>query len=216
MHIQNGNSRNAAGNPAGKTLGMHQVAARRNRYSMPALFILCLFMASALIAPLSGQTFLPPVTSPTGFWNATPTVTITSTGDPDFPSEAYLGIRMSGVSWGGALEPTTRGTYDWTGVDAYTSAGGNFLYTFLTVPLWANAVPTPASNNVSGFSVTSGVITFTASNTLIANNKVTLTGLSTSCLNAVYTVLGDANAPTSTTFQADVPGGCTAGSIFRR
>lgn len=211
MRIHADWSSNTTGNPAGKALAIHQAVVRKSKWNWLALAALCLFTGCALVvAPLFGATFLPPVTSPTGFWNATPT--LSNGGVIDFPSSAYLGIRMSAVSWGHAIESTTRGTYDWTGVDAYTNVGGNFLYTFLWVPTWANAVPTPSSNNVSGFSVASGVITFTASNTLIPGNKVTLTALSTSCLNAVYTVLGDTNAPTSTTFQADVPGGCTPGA----
>jgi hypothetical protein len=207
MITDNANSSNATGNPAGETLSVSQ-AKRRARWSRPALLALCLFMTVALVAvPLFGQTFLPPTSSPNGFWNATPVVHFPSPGGLDVPSEAYLGLRMNGVSWY-ALE-TSRGNYSWGPIDAYPF--GNLLYTFLHPPTWASAV-TPTTNNVTGFSVASGVITFTAQNSLIASNKVPITGLSTSCLNATYTVLGDTHAPTSTTFSANVPGGCTPGA----
>jgi hypothetical protein len=90
------------------------------------------------------QTFVPPTSSPTGFWNATPTASAPS-GGPDWPNQAYLGIRMSGVSWGLAIETSGPPVYpadptlDFSGVDAYTNHGGNFLYTFLRVPTWANS-----------------------------------------------------------------------------
>lgn len=144
-------------NSATKLLHIRQNANVGARYSGLAL-ILCLFVAGALATPLSAQTFLPPTSSPTGFWNATPVVHFTSTGDPDIPKEAYLGLRLNGVSWP-AIE-TSRGTYNWSGIDHYTNAGGNFLYTFLKVPAWANSSGEPymAPSDVSTSAECQGVL----------------------------------------------------------
>lgn len=137
-----------------------------------ALLATCLFVLGAAAAPVAAQTFLPPTSSPTGFWNAVPTVHLSSNGAPDLPNEQYLGIRLSGASWN-TLE-TSRGTYNWTPIDNYTNAGGNFLYTFQNVPTWANA----QTSSITAFSITSNVVTFTANNGLIVSDKVTISGLS--------------------------------------
>jgi len=124
-----------------------------------SIFFTLLFVFGVVGA--SAQTFVPPTSAATGFWNATPTVFYSSNGKPDLPDEAYLGIRMSGVSWS-ALE-TAAGTYNWTTLDAYTNSGGNFLYTFLKVPAWANASGesylAPADVNTSAYCAATGTTT---------------------------------------------------------
>jgi hypothetical protein len=128
----------ATGHAAGDSSSVRRVAPQNVFKGWRAFLSLCLFVFGALATPLSAQsTFLPPTSSPTGFWNAIPTVHFSSNGAPDLPNEQYLGIRLSGTSWN-SLE-TSRGTYDWTPIDNYTNAGGNFLYTFQNVPTWANS-----------------------------------------------------------------------------
>lgn len=86
---------------------------------------------------LRAQAFLPPTSSPTGFWNSTFVVHNDHTLGMDYPAQAYLGIRLSGTSWN-TIE-TARGNYNWTPIDNYTANGGNLLYTFQNTPSWANS-----------------------------------------------------------------------------
>jgi hypothetical protein len=131
-----------------------------------------------LTASLAAQTFLPPATPPTNFWNATPVVHLSPDGAPDIPPQVRT-LRMNGVAWY-AVEAsrgvdTNGDDYSWTGIDHYTAATESLLYTFLEAPTWASAQTDP----ITAFSVSSNVVTIDAANTLIIGNIVKISGLST-------------------------------------
>jgi hypothetical protein len=154
-------------------------AASQSPSRWGTVFSSVLIAIGALAAPLAAQTFVPPASPPTDFWNQTPVIHLHATRAPDLPAEAYRGIRMNGVAWY-SLEAnrgveTSGGDYNWWGIDHYTATGNDdLLYTFLEPPTWASA----QADQIKAFSITSNKVTFAADNTLIVGNKVTISGLS--------------------------------------